>query len=84
MIRLRLAELLKARNWTPYRLAQETGLTVPTVYRLANPDAQFGRITVDTLDRLCAALRVQPGELLEWMPDSSGARKSPGKRVKRS
>jgi DNA-binding Xre family transcriptional regulator len=84
VIRLRLAELLEARNWTPYRLAQETGLTVPTVYRLANPDAQFGRITVDTLDRLCAALRVQPGALLEWMPDAGGARRSPGKRGRRS
>jgi DNA-binding Xre family transcriptional regulator len=56
MIRLRLAELLKQRNWTPYRLAQETGLTVPTAYRLADPKGQFGRINFDTLDRLCAAL----------------------------
>jgi putative transcriptional regulator len=84
VIRLRLAAVLKQRDWTPYRLAQETGLTVPTVYRLANPDAQFGRITVDTLDRLCAALRVQPGELLEWVPDPGGARRSPGKRTRRS
>ena len=83
MIRLRLAEVLRQRDWTPYRLAQETGLTVPTVYRLANPDAQFGRITVDTLDRLCAALRVQPGELLEWMPDPGGTKRSPGKRTRR-
>jgi DNA-binding Xre family transcriptional regulator len=30
---------------------------------------EFGRFTVDTLDRLCAALDVQPGELLAWVPD---------------
>jgi len=30
---------------------------------------EFGRFTADTLDRLCAALEVQPGQLLEWVPD---------------
>jgi DNA-binding Xre family transcriptional regulator len=68
MIRFHLAAVLKRKGWTPYRLAQETGLTVPTAYRLADPALQFGRFTADTLDRLCAALNVQPGELLEWVP----------------
>lgn len=69
MIRFHLATLLKQRNWTPYRLAKETGLTVPAAYRLAHPDLEFGRFTADTLNRLCAALDVQPGALLEWVPD---------------
>ena len=69
MIRLRLAELLKQRGWTPYRLSQVTGLTVPTAYRLADPEQRFGRFTTDTMDRLCRALAVQPGDLLEWLPD---------------
>lgn len=68
MIRFRLAAVLKQKGWTPYRLSQETGLTVPTAYRLADPDGQFGRFTADTLDRLCGALDVQPGDLLEWVP----------------
>jgi DNA-binding Xre family transcriptional regulator len=41
---------------------------VPTAYRLADRELQFGRFTADTLDRLCAALGVQPGDLLEWVP----------------
>jgi DNA-binding Xre family transcriptional regulator len=69
VIRFQLASVLKQRGWTPYRLSQETGLTVPTAYRLADPDMEFGRFTVDTLDRLCAALAVQPGDLLAWEPD---------------
>ncbi len=69
MIRFHLAAILGRKGWTPYRLARETGLTVPTAYRLADPTLQFGRFTSDTLDRLCAALGVQPGELLEWVPD---------------
>jgi putative transcriptional regulator len=69
LIRFRLGAILERKGWTPYRLARVTGLTVPTAYRLADPDVQFGRFTADTLDRLCAALDVQPGELLEWVPE---------------
>ena len=76
MIRFRLSELLKRRGWTPYRLSQETGLTVPTAYRLADPDMQFGRFTADTLDRLCVALGVQPGDLLRWVPEKKTRRRS--------
>ncbi len=74
VIRFHLAAVLRQKGWTPYRLAQETGLTVPTAYRLADPALRFGRFTVDTLDRLCAALNVQPGELLEWVPEKKRGR----------
>lgn len=74
MIRFHLAAVLKRKGWTPYRLSQATGLTVPTAYRLADPGLQFGRFTADTLDRLCEALDVQPGELLEWVPDKKRRR----------
>jgi putative transcriptional regulator len=76
VIRLRLADVLARRHWTPYRLARETGLTVPTAYRLADDSMRFGRFTADTLDRLCAALGVQPGDLLEWIPDASARAKT--------
>ena len=75
MIRFRLAETLKRKGWTPYRLSQVTGLTVPTAYRLADPDLRFGRFTADTLDRLCAALGVQPGDLLTWAPGTKKRRR---------
>ena len=74
MIRFHLAEILERKGWTPYRLARETGLTVPTAYRLADPDLIFGRFTADTLDRLCSALGVQPGDLLEWVPEKRPTR----------
>lgn len=70
MIRLRLAEILKDKGWTPYRLSQVTELTAPTCYRLADPKMEFGRFTADTLNRLCQALEVQPGDLLEYVPDA--------------
>ena len=71
MIRFRLGEILERRGWTPYRLARVTGLTVPTAYRLADPDQRFGRFSADTLERLCRALDVQPGDLLEWVPETA-------------
>jgi putative transcriptional regulator len=76
LIRFRLAAILERRSWTPYRLARATGLTVPTAYRLADPGLQFGRFTADTLDRLCAVLEVQPGDLLEWVPDQKSRRRN--------
>jgi putative transcriptional regulator len=75
VIRFRLASILQQKGWSPYRLARMTGLTVPTAYRLADPTLRFGRFTADTLDRLCAALDVQPGDLLEWMPDDAARRR---------
>lgn len=75
MIRFRLDAVLKRKGWTPYRLSQVTGLTAPTAYRLADPDLRFGRFTADTLDRLCDALEVQPGELLEWVPEKKAKRR---------
>ncbi len=69
MIRFKLAELLKARGWTAYRLAQETGFSMPRAYKLAAGDAQFAHYRTETLDRLCAALHAQPGDLLEYVPD---------------
>lgn len=76
MIRFHLAAVLKKKGWTPYRLSQETGLTVPTAYRLADPTLRFGRFTADTLDRLCQALDVQPGDLLEWVPSNARKRRA--------
>ena len=76
MIRFRLAQILKSKGWTPYRLSQVTGLTVPTAYRLADPELQVGRFTADTLDRLCQALDVQPGELLQWVPEKKTKRRA--------
>ncbi|MEP6691659.1 MAG: helix-turn-helix transcriptional regulator [Gemmatimonadaceae bacterium] len=80
MIRLRLADVLARKGWTPYRLARETGLTVPTAYRLADPEQRFGRFTADTLDKLCAALGVQPGDLLEWIIEAPSRSRGAAKR----
>ena len=47
----------------------ENALTVPAVYRLSKPGAPLGRVEGRTLDLLCTALGVQPGELLTHEPE---------------
>jgi DNA-binding Xre family transcriptional regulator len=68
MVRLRVHELMKARNVTAYRLCQATDLTYPSAYRLSRSDGQFGRLHAETLDQLCRFFQVQPGRLLRWVP----------------
>ncbi|HUG39304.1 MAG TPA: helix-turn-helix transcriptional regulator [Longimicrobiales bacterium] len=65
-------------------MLQETGLTVPTAYRLADPRQRFGRFRTDTLDRLCRALAVQPGDLLEWVSEEQDERRRVAGREKAS
>jgi DNA-binding Xre family transcriptional regulator len=68
MVRLRVAKLLEERGETAYALAQGSGLTLPRAYRLARPDGRFERIEAEALEALCRYFRVQPGELLEYVP----------------
>lgn len=63
-MRLRLLQLLKRRKMTRYRLAKASGLSLPTVYRLARPDGRFTQLAADTIDKLCTALRCKPGDLI--------------------
>jgi DNA-binding Xre family transcriptional regulator len=74
MVRWRVAELLEEREWTIYRLVQESQLAPTVVYRIAKPGREVKRIDGKTLDALCATFKVGPGELLEWIPDKRGRR----------
>jgi putative transcriptional regulator len=78
MVRWRLAELLKEREWTSYRLAKESGLAPPVVYRLATRGREVKRVDGRTLDALCATLEVGPGELLEYIPEAAKRKRGRG------
>jgi DNA-binding Xre family transcriptional regulator len=68
MVRLRVHQLMKARNISAYALSKGANLSYPTAYRLSRPGGAFGRLHTDTLDALCRYFRVQPGVLLRWTP----------------
>lgn len=74
MIRWRIPELLEERGWTGYTLAGKTGLTVPATYRLAK-GGPLGRVDARTLEAMCDAFGVEPGDLLERIPDKRTTRR---------
>jgi DNA-binding Xre family transcriptional regulator len=68
MIRLRVQEKARDRGiLTITALAEEAGLAYDTARDLWHGRMQ--RIDRDVLSRVCAALQVQPGDLLEWEPN---------------
>jgi len=62
MIEIRVDELLKRHGRTFYWLAKETSISHTTLWRLKKGKA-FG-MNFDTLEKLCQALRCQPGDVL--------------------
>jgi DNA-binding Xre family transcriptional regulator len=68
MVRLRVHEIMARRGISAYALSQGAKLSYPSAYRLSRPDGRFGRLHADTLERLCVFFKVQPGQLLTWVP----------------
>jgi putative transcriptional regulator len=62
MIEIRVDELLKGHGRTFYWLAKQTSISHTTLWRLKKGKA-FG-MNFDTLEKLCQALKCQPGDLL--------------------
>ena len=61
MIEVRIDQLLKARGRTFYWLAKETGISHTTLWRLKKGKA-LG-INFITLEKICATLDCQPGDM---------------------
>ncbi len=62
MIVSRLHDILTERGMSRREMARRSGLNVNTVCKLANDDNRMVDLT--TLDKLCAVLQVEPGEVL--------------------
>ena len=60
--------MLARRKMSSGELAEKMGITPANLSILKNGKAKALRIT--TLDALCRALDCQPGDLLEFKPDS--------------
>lgn len=67
MIVNRIAQIAAAKGKSVSQISVETGLRYNTVLALFR--GQGRRIDLDTLDTLCRALGVQPGDLFQWQPD---------------
>lgn len=76
MIKIKIDALLKEQGHSFYWLAKETGVSHTTLWRLKK-DKALG-INFDTLEKLCLALKCQPGDVL-----SVGKQKTNTKRPSR-
>lgn len=63
----KLLNELDAQGWTTYRIRKEKLIGQATLYNLR---AGTGTLDAVTLDRLCRVLDKQPGDLMEYVPDS--------------
>jgi putative transcriptional regulator len=69
MIRCRLSAVLGAKRITMAELHRRTNISVSALSLIYNEKVE--RVHYATLDKLCQALNVQPGDLLVWEPDES-------------
>lgn len=63
---------LAKRKMSVGEFAERVGITPANVAVLKNGRAKAVRFT--TLEAMCEVLQCQPGDLLEWVPESSGGR----------
>jgi len=67
MIEIQLEQLLTDRGMTAYALAKQAGLHQSVIAKFRHNAARAVRL--DVLERLCAVLRCEVGELLVRVPD---------------
>lgn len=76
MIRILFKKMLDEKAFRERRrisisdVCNETGLSRPTVSRIANTPGYT--TSTDTLDGLCEYFDCQPGDLLEWVKEPDG------------
>ena len=69
MIIIKVAELMGKNKLTQKALAEMTGIRPNTVSALWH--GTIKRIEIDQIEKLCTALKCQPGDLLEYIPDDT-------------
>ncbi len=61
--------MLAKRKMSVTELSEKLGITMANVSILKNGKAKA--VKVETLNKLCAALDCQPGDLFEYVPDET-------------
>ena len=74
-IQVKLDDVLYARRMTLTELAERVGITIVNLSILKTGKARAIRFS--TLDAICTALSCQPGDLLEFLPDTTEGEEPP-------
>jgi putative transcriptional regulator len=75
-IAVKLDDILYQRRMTLTELAERIGITLANLSILKTGKARAVRFS--TLDAICRELQCQPGDLLEFVPDNTGAEQAAG------
>ncbi len=62
----KLDELLKEREISKNKLGKETGISTNIISKISKNEG----FKTETINRICEYLEVQPGDIMEWIPDS--------------
>ena len=62
----KLDELLKKRKISKNKLGKETGISTNIISKISKNEG----FKTETINRICEYLEVQPGDIMEWIPDS--------------
>jgi len=65
----KIKTFLDERSVTPYRFRIDVGIAQRTAYDLYNNSGQLPSSVV--LSKICDTYKVQPGEILEWVPSEN-------------
>ena len=66
-IKIHVSELLGRYKMTQKDLSEKTGIRPGTISALYHETIK--RLEIEHLEKLCAALNCQPGDLFEYVPD---------------
>jgi DNA-binding Xre family transcriptional regulator len=64
-----IREFIEKRGISVYRFRKDVGVAQSTAYDLVNSPDRIPN--ADVLNKICETYRVQPGEVLAWIPDTS-------------
>ncbi len=73
MIRCRLSAILGERRIKLSELCAQAGIAKNTALALYHERAKG--VSFNVLDKICAALDIEPGDLLKRVPDEEGGRR---------
>ena len=71
----KLDELLKERKISKNKLGKETGISTNIISKISKNEG----FKTETINRICEYLKVQPGDIMEWIPDSDYENKKKAK-----
>ncbi|MBD3886445.1 helix-turn-helix transcriptional regulator [Phormidium tenue FACHB-886] len=68
-VRNTIKAFIEKRGITVYRFRKDVQVAQSTAYDLVSDSSRIPN--ADVLNRICETYRIQPGEILEWIPDTT-------------